>query len=134
MSFAALAGRDVGHLADPARTTAIHARHVAAGAVFEDVGQWKRPRYYPRAGEDLAAAVHRECTAARTGVAMMDVGTLGRIEVVGGDAAEFLNRMYTNAFAKLRGRRRAVRGDVHARTAWCSTTASSSASRTTGST
>ena len=101
VSFAALAGRDVGHLADPARTTAIHAWHVAAGAVFEDVGQWKRPRYYPRDGEDLAAAVHRECTAARTGVAMMDVGTLGRVEVVGGDAGEFLNRMYTNAFAKL---------------------------------
>jgi sarcosine oxidase subunit alpha len=101
VSFAALAGRDVGHLADPARTTAIHAWHVAAGAVFEDVGQWKRPRYYPRDGEDMAAAVHRECTAARTGVAMMDVSTLGRIEVVGADAPEFLNRMYTNAFAKL---------------------------------
>jgi len=101
VSFAAFAGRDVGHLADPVRRTAIHDRHVAAGAVFEDVGQWKRPRFYPRPGEDMAAAVHRECTAARTGVAMMDVSTLGRIEVVGRDAPEFLNRMYTNAFAKL---------------------------------
>jgi sarcosine oxidase subunit alpha len=101
VSFAAMAGRDVGHLADPARRTAIHDRHVAAGAVFEDVGQWKRPRFYPRPGEDMAAAVRRECTAARTGVAMMDVSTLGRIEVVGRDAPVFLDRMYTNAFAKL---------------------------------
>ena len=101
VSFAAFAGRDVGHLADPVRRTAIHDRHVAAGAVFEDVGQWKRPRFYPRTGEGMAEAVHRECTAARTGVAMMDVSTLGRIEVVGRDAPEFLNRMYTNAFAKL---------------------------------
>ncbi|KAA5831308.1 2Fe-2S iron-sulfur cluster-binding protein [Saccharopolyspora hirsuta] len=101
VSFALLAGRDRGELHDPVRTTPMHSWHVAHGAVFEDVGQWKRPRYYPRPGEDMAAAVHRECLAARTGVAMQDVSTLGRIEVVGPDAPEFLNRIYTNAFAKL---------------------------------
>ncbi|GAA0641321.1 sarcosine oxidase subunit alpha family protein [Kutzneria viridogrisea] len=101
VSFALLAGRDRGELHDPIRRTAMHSWHVAHGAVFEDVGQWKRPHHYPRAGEDAQAAVLRECTAARTGLAMMDASTLGKIEVQGPDAGEFLNRMYTNAFAKL---------------------------------
>ncbi|MBT0767379.1 (2Fe-2S)-binding protein [Kineosporia sp. J2-2] len=101
VSFAALAGRDLGHLHDPARTTPVHPWHVAAGAVFEDVGQWKRPWYYPQPGEDQHQAVLRECRAARTGVGMMDASTLGKIEVVGADAPEFLNRIYTNAFARL---------------------------------
>ncbi|AXK36349.1 FAD-dependent oxidoreductase [Streptomyces armeniacus] len=100
--FALLAGRARGRLHDPVRTTPLHARHVARGAVFEDVGQWKRPRYYPLPGEDMAAAVDRECRAAREGVACMDVSTLGKIDIQGPDAAEFLNRVYTNGFAKLR--------------------------------
>ncbi len=99
--FALMAGRARGHLSDPVRTTPMHSWHVAAGAAFEDVGQWKRPRYYPRAGEDMDAAVRRECRAARNGVAMQDVSTLGRVEVVGRDAPEFLDRVYTNGFAKL---------------------------------
>jgi sarcosine oxidase, subunit alpha len=101
VSFALLAGRNRGALHDPVRTTPIHPWHVAAGAVFEDVGQWKRPRFYPRAGEDMDAAVLRECHAVRTGVGVQDASTLGKIEVVGADAGEFLNRMYTNAFKKL---------------------------------
>jgi sarcosine oxidase subunit alpha len=101
VSFALLAGRDRGHLHDPVRTTPMHSWHVAAGAVFEDVGQWKRAWYYPRPGEDMDAAVQRECLAARTGVAMMDATTLGKIEIVGPDAPTFLNRIYTNGFAKL---------------------------------
>ncbi len=101
VSFALMAGRNRGTLHDPVRTTPIHPWHVTAGAVFEDVGQWKRPRFYPRAGEDMDAAVSRECRAARAGVAMQDASTLGKIEVVGADAGEFLNRMYTNAFKKL---------------------------------
>lgn len=99
--FAMLAGRDRGELHDPVRVTPIHPWHVEHGAEFENVGQWHRPRFYPRAGEDMEAAVLRECRAARTGVAMQDASTLGKIEIVGPDAAEFLNRMYTNAFAKL---------------------------------
>jgi sarcosine oxidase, subunit alpha len=101
VSFAALAGRDVGPLHDPARVTPIHSWHVAAGALFEDVGHWKRPWYFPQPGEDRETAVLRECRAARTGVAVMDATTLGKIEVVGSDAGEFLNRIYTNAFAGL---------------------------------
>jgi sarcosine oxidase subunit alpha len=101
VSFAALAGRDRGDLYDPVRVTAMQDWHVAAGAVFENVGQWKRPWYYPRPGESIAAAVRRECQAARTGVAMMDVSTLGKIDVQGRDAAEFLDRMYTNLVSSL---------------------------------
>ncbi|MET7517443.1 sarcosine oxidase subunit alpha family protein [Streptomyces sp. NPDC005480] len=102
VAFAALAGRERGDLFDPERTTSIHGWHVAHGAEFEDVGQWKRPWYYPRPGEDLDAAVARECRAAREGVAFMDATTLGKIEIWGADAGEFLNRVYTNAFKKLK--------------------------------
>ena len=101
VSFAALAGRERGDLFDPERTTPVHPWHVAHGAAFEVVGQWLRPWYYPLPGEDMDAAVARECRAARNGVAMMDASTLGKIEVSGEDAGEFLNRVYTNAFKKL---------------------------------
>ena len=101
VAFAALAGRDRGDLFDPARLTPIHHWHVAAGAEFESVGQWLRPRYYPRPGESMDEAVLRECAAVRTSVGMMDATTLGKIEIAGADAGEFLNRIYTNAFAKL---------------------------------
>ncbi|GAV38035.1 sarcosine oxidase subunit alpha family protein [Streptomyces acidiscabies] len=102
VAFAALAGRERGELFDPERMTSVHHWHVEHGAVFEDVGQWKRPRYYPLDGEDMDAAVARECRAAREGVGFMDASTLGKIEIRGADAGEFLNRIYTNAFKKLK--------------------------------
>ncbi|MFF9040408.1 sarcosine oxidase subunit alpha family protein [Streptomyces sp. NPDC014892] len=102
VAFAALAGRERGELFDPERTTSIHSWHVAHGAEFEDVGQWKRPWYFPLPGEDMDTAVARECRAAREGVAVMDASTLGKIEIWGADAGEFLNRIYTNAFKKLK--------------------------------
>lgn len=101
VAFAALAGRYRGDLLDPARHTAMHSWHVGHGAPFEDVGQWKRPWFYPRPGEDMAAAVARECRAVRENVGFMDASTLGKIEIRGADAAEFINRLYTNAFLKL---------------------------------
>jgi sarcosine oxidase subunit alpha len=79
----------------------MHDRHVADGAVFEDVGQWKRPRYLPREGEDMDAAVARECLTVRTDAGLLDASTLGKIEVVGPDAATFLGRMYTNKMSNL---------------------------------
>lgn len=99
--FALLAGRDRGELHDPVRTTPIHPWHLERGARFEDVGQWKRPWFYPLPGEDQDAAVARECRAARTGVAVLDASTLGKIDVVGADAGRFLDRVYTNRFAEL---------------------------------
>ena len=101
VSFALLAGRDRRTLSDPVRTTPIHAWHVARGAAFEDVGQWKRPWYYPRRGETMDEAVLRECRAARDAVAVMDASTLGKIDVQGPDAVTFLNRMYTGDFTRL---------------------------------
>lgn len=101
VAFAAMAGRDRGELFDPARLTSVHPWHVANGAEFELVGQWLRPWYYPRNGESMDEAVLRECAAVRTSVGMMDATTLGKIEIWGTDAGEFLNRIYTNAFKKL---------------------------------
>ncbi|WP_020672172.1 2Fe-2S iron-sulfur cluster-binding protein [Amycolatopsis nigrescens] len=100
--FAALAGRDRGELHDPVRVTAVHPWHLAHGAEFEDVGQWKRPRYYPLPGEDMHAAVLRECRAAREGVALMDGSTLGKIDVQGADAGVFLDMLYTNMMSNLK--------------------------------
>ena len=102
VSFAALAGSDRGLRYDPVRVTALHEWHEAHGALFENVGQWKRPWFYPRDGEDMVTAVLRECRAAREGVAMMDASTLGKIEVSGPDAAVLLDRLYTNMISTLK--------------------------------
>jgi sarcosine oxidase, subunit alpha len=99
--FVALAGRERGLLTDPIRITSIHQWHVEAGATFEDVGQWKRPWYFPKQAESMEDAVKRECLAARQGVAVMDASTLGKIDIQGPDAAVFLDRIYTNMFSTL---------------------------------
>ncbi|HYF11604.1 MAG TPA: 2Fe-2S iron-sulfur cluster-binding protein, partial [Actinomycetota bacterium] len=101
VSFATVAGPYRGDLLDPIRTTPMHGWHLEHGAVFEDVGQWKRPWFFPRDGEDLDAAVARECLAVRNGVGLLDASTLGKIEVVGRDAGAFLDRMYTNRMSNL---------------------------------
>jgi sarcosine oxidase subunit alpha len=101
VSYATVAGPNRGELLDPIRTTRIHPWHEAHGAVYEDVGQWKRPRYFPRDGEDMDAAVARECLATRSAAGVLDASTLGKIEVVGPDAAAFLDRMYTNRMSTL---------------------------------
>ena len=101
VAFGALAGRDCGELMDPVRRTAMHAWHEAAGAVFENVGQWRRPWWYPRAGEDKRAAVARECRAVREAAGLLDASTLGKIDVQGPDAAAFLDRLYTNTMSTL---------------------------------
>jgi sarcosine oxidase, subunit alpha len=101
VSYGLLAGRERGPLADPVRRTPMHDWHAAAGAVFEDVGQWKRPRFYPRPGEDMARAVQRECLAARDAVALFDASTLGKIAVAGRDAGRFLDRLYVNRMQNL---------------------------------
>jgi sarcosine oxidase subunit alpha len=101
VSFGAFAGRDIEDLLDPVRTTPMHSWHERNGALFEDVGQWRRAWYYPREGEDLHKAVAREVKATRETVGILDATTLGKIEIVGPDAAELLNRVYTNAWSKL---------------------------------
>ncbi len=101
VTFGAIAGRELGEFFAPVRKTAMHPWHEARGARFEDVGQWKRPWFYPQAGEDMHQAVNRECLAARNGVAIMDASTLGKIDVRGPDAAAFLDRIYTNSWSAL---------------------------------
>ena len=101
VTFGAVAGRALGGLLDPVRKTAIHPWHEAHGALFENVGQWHRPWYYPKPGETMQQAVDRECLAVRNAVGIMDASTLGKIDVRGPDAAEFLDRIYTNGWKKL---------------------------------
>ncbi|MCP1673213.1 sarcosine oxidase subunit alpha [Natronocella acetinitrilica] len=99
--FGAVVGRHCKELFDPIRYTAMHQWHVEQGALFEDVGQWKRPWYFPRAGETMDEAVRRECLAVRTGVGIMDASTLGKIDIQGPDARRFLGLIYANAWEKL---------------------------------
>jgi sarcosine oxidase subunit alpha len=101
ITFGSFAGFQRGDLFDPVRMTPTHSWARARGAVFEDVGLWKRARYFPRGGEDMHAAVARECLAVRNSCGIFDASTLGKIEVVGKDAASFMNRMYVNAWSNL---------------------------------
>ena len=101
VTFGALVGPARDALFDPIRTTPIHDWAVAQGAAFENVALWRRAWYFPKPGEDQPAAVARECKAVRESVGIFDATTLGKIEVVGPDAAEFMNRLYTNAWLKL---------------------------------
>ncbi|WP_233805541.1 sarcosine oxidase subunit alpha family protein [Paraburkholderia sp. HP33-1] len=101
VTFGAFAGRELGEWLDPVRKTAVHEWHVEHGAAFEDVGNWKRPWYYPKTGEDMHAAVAREALAVRTSVGILDASTLGKIDIHGPDAAKLLNWVYTNSWTKL---------------------------------
>ncbi|MDR5868037.1 sarcosine oxidase subunit alpha family protein [Halomonas koreensis] len=105
VTFGAIVGRHCRELFDPERYTAMHQWHVEQGAEFEDVGQWKRPWYFPRKvdgrTETMFDAVARECRAVREKVGILDASTLGKIDIQGPDAREFLGRVYTNKWAKL---------------------------------
>lgn len=100
-SFGALAGYRSDGLFEVERKTPIDGWAEEQAAVFEPVGLWRRARYFPKGGEDMHAAVARECAATRASVGMFDASTLGKIEVVGPDAAKFMNLMYTNPWTKL---------------------------------
>ena len=102
VSFGVCAGESVGPLYDPVRMTAIHEWHAAAGAPMETVGQWHRPWYFPRDGEDLDAAVARECLAVRNSLGVMDASTLGKIDARGPDVVEFLERIYTHNVGRMK--------------------------------
>jgi sarcosine oxidase subunit alpha len=101
VTMGVLAGSEVGVHSDAKRYTPMQASHVAKSAEFEVVGQWMRPWYFPQGSEDLHQAVARECLAVRNSLGVMDASTLGKIDIQGPDAREFLARVYTNAWAKL---------------------------------
>lgn len=97
--FAVLAGRARGALSDPVRVSAVHER--VRAAPMEDVGQWKRPRFFPAPGEGMDEAVAREVQAVRTAVGTMDASTLGKIDLRGPDVGVLLDQVYTNLMSSL---------------------------------
>ena len=101
LSFGTIVGRNVGEFFDIFRKTPMHEWHKKNNAKFENVGQWKRAWFYPINNESMDEAVQRESKAARESAGILDASTLGKIDIQGTDASEFLNRVYTNAWSKL---------------------------------
>ena len=101
VSIGSLAGRNVGKHFRPLRATPMHHWNLDHGAVMIEAGLYQRPWYYPQKNETLSDAYIREATIVRKSVGICDVTSLGKIAVQGPDATEFLNRIYTNPFAKL---------------------------------
>lgn len=93
-----LAGRGF----SPERITPIHGRHEKLGAVWMSAGVWQRPEYYAQPGVERIDSIRGEAMAVRSGVGIIDVGTLGKLEVIGPDAAEFLERVYISKYAGLK--------------------------------
>ena len=101
VTIGAVVGREVGKHYRPTRKSPIHSWHENNNAIFVDAGLWLRPRYYKQGNESLAEAAKREATNVRNNVGICDVTSLGKIDIKGPDSAEFLNRVYTNAWSKL---------------------------------
>ena len=101
VTIGAIVGREVGKHSKPTRKSPMHDWHKNNNAVFVDAGAWLRPRYYKHGSENLFEGSKREATNVRKNVGVCDVTTLGKIDIKGPDAAELLNRVYTNAWLKL---------------------------------
>jgi len=102
MAFGTIAAHDPGPLVRPTRETPMSAWHRDHGAVmYESGANWRRPGYYPRAGESMANAVARECRAVREAVGIYDSSPLGKVLVDGPDAATFLDRVYATRVGNL---------------------------------
>jgi len=101
VTMGAIAGAEVGAHFDPLRRSPLDAWHEQAGARFVNAGLWRRPMLYPRPGESDQDATNREVLAVRRGVGIVDITTLGKIDVQGCDAAEFLERVYVNRWRNL---------------------------------
>lgn len=101
LTLGAVGGQESRELFIQERHTPMHDWHVDNGAEFEDVGDWKRAWYYPKAGEDMHAAVQRETLAVRETVGMLDASTLGKIDIQGKDALKLIEMVYTNNWQKL---------------------------------
>ncbi len=101
VTIGTIVGREIGKEYMPTRKTPMHYWHENNNAVWVDAGAWKRPRYYKKGNENLFEASKREAKNVRDHVGVCDVTTLGKIDIKGPDSAEFLNRVYTNAWLKL---------------------------------
>lgn len=96
VTLGAIVGRDIGEGFAPTRLLPMHDWHSAHGAVFQDFGEWKRPVAYLHPGESRAEAGSREARAVRTAAGLFDASPLGKIEIQGPDALEFVDRFYIN--------------------------------------
>jgi len=101
VTIGTIVGREVGKHYRPTRKSPMHSWHEKNNAVFVDAGLWLRPRYYKQENETLQQAAKREGANVRKNVGICDVTSLGKIDIKGPDSAEFLNRVYTNAWMKL---------------------------------
>ena len=101
VTLGAVPGEEAGRHVEPTRYSAMHDWHVEHGARFVNAGLWTRPHSYPRMGETPDDAANREARNVRKNVGLVDVSTLGKIELQGRDVAEFLNRVYINRWDTL---------------------------------
>ena len=101
VTIGTIIGREVGKDYKATRKSPMHLWHEKHNAIFVDAGLWLRPRYYKKGDETLQEAAKREALNVRKNVGVCDVTSLGKIDIKGKDSAEFLNRVYTNAFLKL---------------------------------
>ncbi|MEO5751108.1 MAG: sarcosine oxidase subunit alpha family protein [Usitatibacter sp.] len=101
VALGAFAGRERGLHYQPIRRTPMHDWHVARGATMVEAGLWMRPRCYPKGGEDLRAAYSREAEHVRKAVGLIDVSTLGKIDIQGPGAVDLIERAYANNFRSL---------------------------------
>lgn len=102
VSFGALAGEQTGRNFQPVRRSPLHGWAQDNGAVFVESGLWYRSAWFPRRDEKgWRESVDREARNVRRNVGVCDVSTLGKIEVFGPDAAQFLDRVYCNGFSTL---------------------------------
>ncbi|PIL13701.1 hypothetical protein P775_27445 [Puniceibacterium antarcticum] len=101
ISMGSIAGQARGEIFQPVRQTPLHSWHEAHDVNWEPVGQWRRPYSFVRAGETVEQSVHREVTATRDSLGLLDASTLGKIIVKGPDAGKFLDMLYTNMMSTL---------------------------------
>ncbi len=101
VAIGALAGRNTDGHFRPLRRTPMHDWNLQHGATMTMAGLWHRPWYFARESENLAQAYVREAETTRKSAGLCDVTSLGKIAIQGPDATEFLNRVYTNPFARL---------------------------------
>ncbi len=101
VTIGALAGRAVGEHFRPIRRSPLHDWHAANGAAFIEAGAWKRAWWYRWAGETVETAYVAEMQQVRRAAGIADVSTLGKIDIQGPDALEFINRLYVNGFKSL---------------------------------
>ncbi|KAA3448956.1 sarcosine oxidase subunit alpha family protein [Mesorhizobium sp. SARCC-RB16n] len=100
--LASFAGARVGELMAPVRRLPLETVHRAGGAVFQEYGGWLRPAHYGGRNADAVRAIQDEAFRARQSVALFDGSTLGKIEVIGPKAAEFVDFLYYNTMSALR--------------------------------